>query len=428
MLAAGADVVPIKREHTWLNHVPVIREIFTRCRGNAVRIQEILKSEYNLDIAYSTLTRLLQEHGLREPIKRVGEYHFEPGLEMQHDTSPHKIKLGDNRVTAQCATLVLAYSRYLFMQYYPSFTRFEAKTFLKSAFEFIQGNCQRCVIDNTGVIVASGSGADAVMAPEMVTFSRMFGFEFVAHRIGHADRKAFVERPFYYIETNFLAGRTFKDWEDLNQQAKNWCIEIANKKEKRALGMSAEAAMIAEKPYLIQLPEVLPPIYEHVQRLVDSKGFINLDTNRYSVPEKLIGKKLDVYKYLDTVRIDYRHQEVATHPRLKTKCYGESRIKNHHTKIHYHHTNHVLKKTEDTLRQSHEIIDTYISSLKKHVRGCGVRQLNHLLRLKRTYPFDALISAIQQAQHYGLYDLHRLEELIIKFVAGNYFNLIDEDE
>jgi len=49
-------------------------------------------------------------------------------------------------------------------------------------------------------------------------------------------------------------------------------------------------AYIKEKPYLNVLPEVLPPIYEHSQRLVDSKGFINLDTNRYSVPEKLIGK------------------------------------------------------------------------------------------------------------------------------------------
>jgi len=29
-----------------------------------------------------------------------------------------------------------------------------------------------------------------------------------------------VERPFHFIEGNFLAGRTFGSWEDLNQRAR----------------------------------------------------------------------------------------------------------------------------------------------------------------------------------------------------------------
>lgn len=427
VLLQGVDIPAKDREPSTTELIPIVRELFTRTRGNAVRIQELLKSDYDSEIAYSTLTRLIQEHAMRKPIKRVGEYHVEPGAEMQHDTSPHKVKLGDTIVTAQCASLVLAYSRYLFMQYYPSFTRFEAKTFLKSAFEFMQGNCQRCVIDNTSVILAAGSGADAVIAPEMATFSRMFGFEFIAHRIDHADRKARVERPFHYIENNFLAGRVFHDWEDLNLQARDWCCSVTNKKEKRMLGKSPDVAFITEKPYLVPLPDVLPPIYEHVQRIVDSKGFINLDTNRYSVPEKLIGKSLDVYKYLDQVRIEYQHEEITIHPRLSGKRYGESRLKNHHTKIHYQQINAALKQTENTLRDSHELLDTYITALKKHVRGNGIRKLNRLLAFKQTYPLDAFIHAVQQANHYGLYELNRLEELIIKFVAGNYFNLTHEE-
>jgi len=47
----------------------------------------------------------------------VGEYYFEPGEEMQHDTSPHQLKLGNKEVKVQCASLVLAYSRKLFMKY-----------------------------------------------------------------------------------------------------------------------------------------------------------------------------------------------------------------------------------------------------------------------------------------------------------------------
>ena len=154
----------------------------------------------------------------------------------------------------------------------------------------------------------------------------------------------------------------------------------------------------------------------------------NLDNNRYSVPEKFIGKQLDVYKYLDQVRIDYEHREVAHSSTALRKRYGVSRIKGHHTKFHYQPKPSCMKQTEKTLRQCHEVLDAYISELKKHVRGHGIRKLNRLLALKHTYPFDAFIGAIQQAQHYGLYDLNRVEELIIKWVAGNYFNLTSEED
>ena len=56
-------------------------------------VQEILKAEYNQEIAYSTLTRLTREMNCRQPPVRFGEYIYEPGAEMQHDTSPHKSKI-----------------------------------------------------------------------------------------------------------------------------------------------------------------------------------------------------------------------------------------------------------------------------------------------------------------------------------------------
>jgi hypothetical protein len=92
-------------------------------------------------------------------------------------------------VSAQCASLVLAYSRLLFVQYSPRFTRFEAKAFLTAALQFFAGAARRCVIDNTSVILAGGAGANARIAPEMAAFAAVFGFEFMAHAINHSDRK-----------------------------------------------------------------------------------------------------------------------------------------------------------------------------------------------------------------------------------------------
>jgi hypothetical protein len=260
-----------------------LEEAFKRAGGNGVRVQELLANENGLNVPYSTLTRWIREAQLRDPPKRSGEYHQAPGEEMQHDTSPHRVVLSGKPVTAQCAGLTLAYSRRLFIQYYPRFTRFEAKQFLLEAVRFNDGSCPLCIIDNTSVLVVAGSGPEAVMAPEMVAFARALSFGFRAHRIEHADRKGRIERPFAWIERNFLAGRSFADFDDLNRQALSWCREVANQKVKRVLGMSPEAAYVLEKPHLVPLPPVLPPVYEVLERVVDLYGYVSVDTNRYYV-------------------------------------------------------------------------------------------------------------------------------------------------
>jgi hypothetical protein len=200
-------------------------------------------------------------------------------------------------VSAQCASRVLASSRLLFVQYSPRFTRFEAKAFLTAALQFFDGAARRCVIDNTSVILAGGAGATARIAPEMAAFAAVFGFAFMAHAVGHSARKGRIERPFAYVENNFLTGRTFADWSDLNAQARTWCQGVANAKLKRVLGMSPQAACVMEKPHLLPLPVTLPPVTEIHHRVVDSSGFGHLDTNRYSVPERWVGKPVAVHKH-----------------------------------------------------------------------------------------------------------------------------------
>jgi transposase len=89
------------------------------------------------------------------------------------------------------------------------------------------------MIDNTHVVVLRGTGREMVPVPEMAAFGERFGFQFVAHAIGNANRSARVERPFWFIENNFLAGRTFSSWEDLNRQAREWCDKVNSTYKKR---------------------------------------------------------------------------------------------------------------------------------------------------------------------------------------------------
>lgn len=406
--------------------VELVQSLLQACRGNLVRVHEVMINEHHQNLAYSSLTHLVRQYQLKETGKkqRFGEYIFEPGVEMQHDTSPHQVLINGQSVKAQCASLVFGFSRKLFIQYYPCFTRFEAKTFLREALLFMGGSCRQCIIDNTSVILAAGAGADAVIAPEMLFFSRVFGFTFVAHAVGDANRKGKCERQFYYGETNFLAGRAFKDWQDLNQQARLWCETVANAKPKRVLGnMSPNAMFIQEMPALIVLPDVMPPIYKHVQRIVDARGFINFERNRYSVPESHIGHTMDIYQYMDRVDIYYQHRLITQHPRIIGHHQKHSTIAGHHPSLRRKERQKAMSEAERLLTGHHLVLDQYITTLKSHVRGRGGASFKQLLHLKQTYPFEAFMAAVTQARHYGLYDMKRLEVMILKQIRSDIFTL-----
>ncbi len=293
----NGGVPELTRESKHLEHLPVIKELFRECRGNAVRVQEELAIRHSITIPYQSLTWTIRKHdiGNKKSKKRAGEYTFEPGEEMQHDTSPHNLRLGGSKITAQCASLVLAYSRKIYVQYYPCFTRFECKVFLAKAFAFMDGACEKCIIDNTHVIVASGVGYNAIITPEMEHFGQIYKTKFEPHWLNDPNRKARVERPFHYIENNFIAGRSFNDWQDLNKQVEDWCCNTSNPKYKRSLKMSPDAAYIIERPALKPLPPFVPPVYKTCYRVVDIQGYVQLEL----LPNERIGRDflIDAHTY-----------------------------------------------------------------------------------------------------------------------------------
>ncbi len=184
-----------------------ILELFEKCKGNLVRVHEELVGG-GAELSYTALTAFCRRHGIGyAPPVPAGRYDFSPGEELQHDTSPHDLELGGKKRRVQTASAVLCYSRMLFFQCYPTFRRFDCKVFLTEALRYFGGAAARTMIDNTHVVVLRGSGRDMVPVPEMAAFGERFGFQFVAHAIGNTNRSARVERPFWFIETNFLAGR-----------------------------------------------------------------------------------------------------------------------------------------------------------------------------------------------------------------------------
>jgi hypothetical protein len=391
-------------------------------------MQELLRERHEREVPYSTLARWVRRAGLREPApQRVGRYDFAPGEEMQHDTSPHRLEVGGVRLTAQCAGLILGFSRYAFVQYYPRFTRFEAQVFLQAGFERLGGTCARCTIDNTSVLVAAGSGPGATIAAPMERFGARYGVRFVPHAVGQADRKAHIERLFRYVERNFLPGRTFADWPDLNAQVRAWCDTVANEKVKRSLGTSPQAALEQERPALRALPPHRPAICTIVPRVVDTEGYVRLETNRYSVPERLLGKAVEVYQFFETVAVYFQGKEVARHPRAIGQRDRRITAAGHHRPLGAR-----ARPADPPPAQQALLVDAppvladYVQALAAHAPGRGAARLKRLLHLRRTYPAEPFLAAVAQALTYGLYDLDRLESLVLKQVCGAFFQFPED--
>ncbi len=65
----------------------------------------------------------------------------------------------------------------------------------------------------------------------------------------------------------------------------------------------------------------------------------------------------------------------------------------------------------------------YGEGLKKRASGRDTLALRRLLKLHRDCPRASLLAAVAKAEQYGLYDLDRLEGLVLKENAHEHFVL-----
>ena len=397
-----------------------ILQQYASCRGNLVRVHEELLAS-GCDLSYAALTGFCRRHGIgQKPLRPVGQYHFDPGEEIQHDTSPHRLEMAGQCRTVQTASAVLCYSRLLFFQCFPTFQRFDCKVFLTEALRYFGGACRRVMIDNTHVVVLRGTGAAMIAVPEMIAFGQHFGFQFCAHEVRDANRSGRVERPFSFIERNFLAGRKFTDWPDLNRRARVWCDQV-NRTYKKHLRAIPWELFVGERPYLQPLPGWIPEVYRLHHRLVDVEGYVSLHTNRYSVPFEWIGRQVQIRETQDRIDIQYGSLPTVRHPRLPEPVGKRITCKEHRPVRGQGLPKTEPRPEEKALLEMVPELDEYLRALQKHSRQYITVALRHLLRLAREYPRDAFLDAVEQAARYGLYDLDRLERMILRRVAGHFF-------
>jgi hypothetical protein len=413
------DLPPMARVEKAEPYRELIAELFASCKGNLVRVHEEL-AELGAQLSYPALTAFCRKHGIgRDAAQPVGQYHFEPGQEMQHDTSPHEALIGGRVRKIQTASLVLCYSRMIFVQCYPRFTRFECKVFLTDAFVYFGAVCGECMIDNTSVVRLSGTGAEMVPVPEMAAFAERFGFIFRAHELGDADRSARVERPFHFVENNFLAGRHFDDWRHLNVEARAWS-ERVNAKHRRRLHASPRELFAIERTRMRSLPVYVPDVYALHDRIVDSEGYVNVHRNRYSAPYQLIARRLEVRETKAQIELFDGPRHVGSHEKVLDPFDTRVTDPAHRPPRGERRCRRAASAEERRITELMPEASKYLVLLRQRRRG-GPRDVRWLLRMVDEYPREALAAAMADALRYGLADLDRLERMVLRRIDRDFF-------
>lgn len=409
----------------------LLRKLYTRCNGMVQRVHEILNEEKGIEIGYSTLLRLVHEHGIREPAKkRCEQVPDEPGAEMQHDTSIYKVYIAEKQVKLICSLIYFRYSKMRHVKFYRSFDRFQMKCFFHEGLIFFGYSAKVCIIDNTNLARLSGSGKSAVIVPEMEVFSQRYGFKFVCHAINHPNRKGGNERAFYTVETNFLPGREFKSLEDLNSQAFDWATKrIANRPTGKT-GLIPQKVFEHEQSYLFKLAPFIEAPYRQHQRNIDQYGYIMFKSNFYWIPGKS-RCNVDVLEYDTDIKVYNRRQLLVSYklPSDDIKNQNFSPPGQPEPKYKPSNRKRPTAQEEKNLRDIGPEVNDYLDFIIKSKVVAKHKFIRELFALQRKLATRVFIKSIKRALKYGITDIDTLERISLLLIReGEYETpLVDID-
>lgn len=212
--------------------------------------------------------------------------------------------------------MVLSWSRRLFLRFY-----LDAKmgSFLHghvSAFEFFGGVPRVALYDNLRSAVLERQGDAIRFHPTLLELAAHYRYEPRPVAIARGNEKGRVERAIRYIRTSFFAGREYRDLQELNEQALQWCLGVASARPcPEDSRMTVQQAYEQEQPKLLPLPPDGFAVEDRDEVAIGKTPYARFDLNDYSVPSEYVRQTLQLRATLDEVRLLQGTDVIATHPR-----------------------------------------------------------------------------------------------------------------
>lgn len=205
---------------------------------------------------------------------------------------------------------ILAWSRYLFVRFYP---RSSMEFFLaghNDAYGEIKGAARRNWYDNLKSVVTRRE-PEIIFNAQFTDYMRHMGITVHACNPGKGNEKGRVERAIRDIRS-FVESNDFTDIRDLNEKTDRWRREW-NVRTHRTTH-TAPASMLTNER-LLPLPVISYKPYRIIQVMISTTAFVEFDTNRYSVPTDYAATAASVLAYPDHLEIVVHDRKIAYHAR-----------------------------------------------------------------------------------------------------------------
>jgi transposase len=298
-----------------------LEDRFRRHAGNADVVRQELVSEKGITVSLRTVERavahLRQE--LRAEARATVRFETRPGQQLQIDFGQRRIEIDGVLGVVSFFVATLGYSRRIHVRAFLGERQEHWFSGMESAFAAFGGVPAEVLLDNARALILSHDPAsrEVVLNPKLHAFARHWGFQVRACAPYRPRTKGKDERGVGYVKRNAIAGRSFESFAALEAHLASWTREIA---DQRVHGTTGEAPMERfvrdEAARLKPLPDCGPFLAaRELSRRVGPDCAVELDTNAYSVPWRLIGERVRLLVTAEMVRITHAGVEVACHRR-----------------------------------------------------------------------------------------------------------------
>jgi transposase len=241
-------------------------------------------------------------------------FETEPGEQAQADWGESRVWFGSRLVKVHIFVMTLGFSRRAWVEGYEHERMESLLSAHEHAFEHFGGVTREILYDRMRTVVAGSVEGRPRWNPTFEAFARHWGFEPRACRPYRAQTKGKVESGVKYAKRNFLPGRVFRDLADFNEQLAAWQADIADVRihgttherpiERFTREASALTPLAGRAGFLAAMPRL---------RVVAEDWLVSIDSNRYSVPWRLIGATVEVLRAGGSWQIRHRGELVAEH-------------------------------------------------------------------------------------------------------------------
>jgi transposase len=375
--------------------------ILVREKGlSAVRVLEEIQ-EAGFEGKYSIVKDYVRTIRIKPYKRPTPPIDHPPGEEGQMDWSPHSVVLGGRRTVVQTGSIVLCFSRWLYHHHFTDQTLESVIRLHEMAFQELGAVPETMTYDNMTTVGRHTGTSEVWINPQFKAFADQYGFRIVILPPGAKERHGKVERPFHYIEHNFLAGREFEDMEDLNQRGDIWRSNTANVRIHGTLRQRPLDRLQRERPYLKPLPnEISGTFFKKVNRLIHTDFSVAIDTNRYSTSPHLIGQTAEVRLFKNHLEIWVNNQLDSRHNYIDGR--HQRQVLPEHEAI-YKKTSGQTQLLKDAFLRLGEEALSYYDGLKQRRGAAAGYHLQRILSYVDRHGSEVVAGALAHAQRYGAY-------------------------